>query len=220
MDQSDPALGVVALAPRAPKQQRSRKSFERVVATTAAVISERGRADFTLAEISRRARVSIGSIYGRVSGKEELVRVVQEHVYQQTEREFAALEARLMRRPGGLAKRLPAAIDEFAQYLQRHASFMHAMIDLSATDPLIAARGKRSFHDTEARFMALLLDCRGEIHHRDPAHAAAFCHRVVYDMVCSHLGINQRTQVNDGRWEQLLEDLHTLVRGYLLPKRG
>ena len=56
-----------------PKQQRSRDSFAKVRAAVLQLLHERGTGQFSLAEVSARAEVSIGSIYGRVSSKAELL---------------------------------------------------------------------------------------------------------------------------------------------------
>ena len=47
---------------RAPKQTRSRQSFDRMLDTAIEIINEGGLTALTLAEVSRRSRVSIGSI--------------------------------------------------------------------------------------------------------------------------------------------------------------
>ena len=60
----------VALA-REPKQDRSRASFERVLDAATALLAEKGYSEFTLQELSNRSKVSIGSIYGRVNGKDD-----------------------------------------------------------------------------------------------------------------------------------------------------
>src|SRR5512137_2334831 len=83
---------------RAPKQDRSRASFERVIAAAMQMLRESGHADFTLAEVSKRSRVSIGSIYCRVDGKEELVRILQQRAYEQMDREYAEIVNRIRRR--------------------------------------------------------------------------------------------------------------------------
>jgi AcrR family transcriptional regulator len=205
---------------RQPKQRRSQKSFERVVSTTVALIAKRGRADFTLSEVSERSGVSIGSIYGRVSGKDELVRVVQEHVYRQVNSEFAEFETRMRRQSLGLARLVPAAVNELAKLLRRHAPILRAMIELSLTDPVIAAQGKLIYFDHETRFKNLLMDRRGEIKHRNPEHAAEFCFMVVYQMVASYLGFGDRANTDEHRWGQLLDDLRVLCLRYLTARPG
>src|SRR5262245_26618965 len=62
---------------REPKQDRSRASFERVLDTATALLAEKGYSEFTLQELSRRSKVSIGSVYCRVNGKDDLIRLVQ-----------------------------------------------------------------------------------------------------------------------------------------------
>ena len=49
------------LEARAPQQDRSRASYERMIAATLELLKERGGAGFTLAEVSKRGGVSIGS---------------------------------------------------------------------------------------------------------------------------------------------------------------
>ena len=51
---------------RPPVQRRSRESLERLLQTGLELLQERGFDGFTLQELSQRAGVSIGSIYGRV----------------------------------------------------------------------------------------------------------------------------------------------------------
>jgi AcrR family transcriptional regulator len=205
---------------RQPKQRRSRQSLERVVAATAALISKRGSADFTLSDVSDRSGVSIGSIYGRFSGKDELVRVVQEHLNGQLHAEFAEFEARMHPQSLKLVRLVPAAVNELANLLRKHAPFLRAMIELSLTDTVIAAQGRRIYFDHAGRFKNVLMDCRGEIKHRNPEHAAEFCFTVVYQMVANHLGFGDRASSDEDRWGQLLDDLRVLCLRYLTAHPG
>ena len=75
-----------------PKQQRSRDSFAKVRAAVLQLLHERGTGQFALAEVSARAEVSIGSIYGRVSSKAELLRVVQNQEFERLDVETRSEE--------------------------------------------------------------------------------------------------------------------------------
>jgi AcrR family transcriptional regulator len=55
---------------RPPLQRRSQESLERVLAAGLEVLIDVGFEGFTLQEVSRRAGVSIGSIYARVPSRE------------------------------------------------------------------------------------------------------------------------------------------------------
>src|SRR4051795_8248487 len=56
-----------------PLQNRSRASLERVLEAGQKLLEEEGWEGFTVQEVSRRAKVSIGSIYARAPSKEALI---------------------------------------------------------------------------------------------------------------------------------------------------
>src|SRR5215212_234910 len=61
---------------RPPLQNRSRESLERVLIAGKQLLEEEGWEGFTVQEVSRRAKVSIGSIYARAPSKEALILAV------------------------------------------------------------------------------------------------------------------------------------------------
>src|SRR3954453_19710775 len=63
---------------RPPLQTRSRESLERVLEAGQKLLEEEGWEGFTVQEVSRRAKVSIGSIYAPAPSKEALVLAVYE----------------------------------------------------------------------------------------------------------------------------------------------
>src|SRR5829696_8065582 len=58
---------------RPPQQRRSRESLERILSAGADVLADRGYDGFTIGEVSRKAKVSVGSVYGRFENKDALV---------------------------------------------------------------------------------------------------------------------------------------------------
>lgn len=80
-----------------PQQQRSRESFARVRAATLELLAEKGPAGVTIAQVSKRAGVSVGSIYGRVGSRSALLAIVQqeelERIVTSMSDHLAALEA-------------------------------------------------------------------------------------------------------------------------------
>ena len=78
---------------RPPLQRRSRESLERLLQTGLELLQEKGFDGFTLQELSQRAGVSIGSIYGRVEGREALIMAIYERAMQSIDaEEHAKLE--------------------------------------------------------------------------------------------------------------------------------
>lgn len=56
---------------RAPQQGRSKASFERMLATAEELMTQRGSDEFTLNEVAKHGKVSIGSIYCRFDSKDD-----------------------------------------------------------------------------------------------------------------------------------------------------
>src|SRR5687768_17465940 len=96
---------------RPPLQARSRRTLDRIVAASHALIAERGRGGLTVQDVIARARVSVGSFYARFSGREELLRFVdadlaaREHGRWQGQLEGGIGEA------AGLEERVRAVIE-------------------------------------------------------------------------------------------------------------
>lgn len=57
-----------------PQQGRSRASYERMLAAAEKLMVKRGNDDFTLTEVAKAGKVSIGSIYLRFDSKDDLIR--------------------------------------------------------------------------------------------------------------------------------------------------
>ena len=76
-----------------PKQQRSRRSAERALDASLELLEENGFDGFTVADVSRRAGVSVGAIYARFGNKESLLRAVHGRAMDGMSREYTALEA-------------------------------------------------------------------------------------------------------------------------------
>lgn len=171
------------------------------------MLRESGHADFTLSEVSKRSKVSIGSIYCRVDGKEELVRVLQQRAYEQMDREYAEIINRIRRRNLGLAQRVPIMVREKAELLRSYATIFNAMIELAPGDAVISATGKRFYANHQLDWRLLILERREEITHPDPEHAANFAFSLVFGMVARRLGLGIRGSVSDVDWRELVDDL-------------
>lgn len=62
---------------RAPQQDRSRRTLDRLVKAALDLIGERGVDGASVQDIARRARASVGSFYARFKGKEDLLRYLE-----------------------------------------------------------------------------------------------------------------------------------------------
>ena len=94
-----PRCDDLTVAVQPPQQERSRASFERVIEAATSLLEEEGYDGFTLAEVSKRANVSIGSIYARVKSKDDLFYVIQDRYMTVSENRPRLQEPRCVERP-------------------------------------------------------------------------------------------------------------------------
>lgn len=202
---------------RKPKQTRSRESFDRVLDAATRILEEGGLPALTLSEVSRKSKVSIGSIYCRVDGKEDLLRAVQARALAQMEHEFALLVTRVRRRQLPLRELAPTMVRELGNFLRRHAQLLSAFMQQAVSDPVLQETGGRSWQQTALDFKQVLLDRRDEFGHPDPEHAAEMSFVVVYGCLARFLGFNTfgDAQGLQADWNELTEDLGLMVLAFL-----
>ncbi|HEX8604196.1 MAG TPA: TetR/AcrR family transcriptional regulator [Pseudoduganella sp.] len=207
---------------RVPKQGRSRQSFERIIEATIELLRERAYDQITLAEICQRSGVSTGSLYGRVDGKDELLRVVQVRYLERLGEQFAEEAARIAAEAHGLEQMVPAVVTGFGNLLRDNASVLRAFMLRGAVDTVIGAAGKKSALENNARINQLLLSCRDEIRHANPERAVETGMLLIYATQARFLGLDSAGRLDEaGTWSQLLNDLSDMMLAFLLfaPKR-
>lgn len=208
---------------RTPKQRRSRESYERMVEAAIEILREKGLEGLTLSEVSRRSRVSIGSIYCRVQSKEHLLREVQARVLGEMEHEFAMLVNRVRRRMLPLRELVPVLVRELALFLRRHATLLNAFMQQAQRDEHMAAEGQRSYSQAMLDFKLLLLEHQTDFGHPDPERATSACFIIVYGALARYLGLGaipgEHSGAGEGDWKQLVEDLGLMALAFLTARQ-
>lgn len=78
-----------------PRQDRSRRTLERIVRAALAILEEQGPDALTVQAVVSRARSSVGSFYARFGGKEDLLAYLDRRLWEEAmERWDAAVAAR------------------------------------------------------------------------------------------------------------------------------
>ena len=206
---------------RAPKQGRSRQSFERIIEATIELLKERAYDQVTLAEICERAGVSTGSLYGRVAGKDELLRVVQVRFLERLNEQFTEEAQRIESEARGLEQIVPRVVAGLGTLLKENASVLRSFMLRAPADPLIEAAGQKSAAEDSAKFTRLLELCSAEIRHPQPQRAIQSGMLLIYSTQARFLGLDSAGGQGQGSWEELLTDLGDMMLAYLLfkPKR-
>lgn len=201
---------------RAPKQERSQRSFELVLDTTLELLAEKGYAGFALTEVSRRSNVSVGSIYTRVDGKEDLLRAAQSRFQERMLTEHHRLTEPERWEGLSLAEMLPKLIVEFAGMLERQGKILGAFLQLAAVDPEVAKVGRAGYVDLAERFTELLLSRRDEIRHPDPVRAAGSILSIAYAALVRGLALDVSPEAAEGQdLPTLIEDLGGMALAFL-----
>jgi len=202
---------------REPKQERSRRSFERVQDAALTLLVERGPDAFTLAEVCTRADASMGAIYNRVNGKDDLIRLIHEREMARVDRDTEQTLQATDVQNGQLRDLVAELIDGVTVLLRRDAEVLRPFMLLAATDSQIARRGRQSASLMTSLFVGLLSQRRGEIRHPDPVAAIEWCFTIVYSVIARRLGLGSTMEgANDsGDWDELIVNLTDTATAYL-----
>ena len=203
---------------RQPKQERSRKSFDRAVDAATSLMVERRSGAFTLAEVAARSGVSTGSIYARVDGKDDLIRVAHARLMDRLTTETDTVLSLDSVPDDGFVALVARAVTAMANLLRSHAPELAPFMQHAHYDPVVAARGGDAHRHMTSAFTALLMSAAPAITRPDPLAAASWSCAVVYSVLARRLGLgNDPDGALDQPWDELLTALTEMVAAYLRP---
>src|SRR5437764_4084968 len=113
---------------RAPLQRRSRRVFERVLVVFVAMLADKPFEQITMAELARRARVAVTSIYARFEDKRALVLAAHERMRDDVMRELAEILAPQRWRGAALETIAHALIERSISHRRRHNPLLRAAL--------------------------------------------------------------------------------------------
>jgi len=113
---------------RAPQQERSRRTLERLANAGVALLRAAGPEALTITGVTRRARTSVGSFYARFQGKEDFLRYLGEGALEEaTARWRVAREA--LGGGGSVRRRVTAVVTSLAELYQDGPASRLALLD-------------------------------------------------------------------------------------------
>jgi AcrR family transcriptional regulator len=203
---------------KAPVQKRSQASLERLLTAGAKLLETRGYAGFTIPEVSRRAKVSPGLIYGRFDSKAALFHSIHDRELERIGAETDVFVDVARWEGLGLAGLIDGVIAEAATLFERHAALLNVFLARGAVDPVVRERGAVFIGDLNTKMKALLLSRRDEISRPDPERAATMCCQVMISAFVrrSHL-VELRESLAFGLpWDEMVTELAAVCRAYLV----
>ena len=169
---------------RPPRQERSRRTFERVIDAASAVFAEDGYEGLTIARVCERAGTSPGAVYTRFENKDALALAVHDHAMAQMRSELEEAYAPSERWD---ALATPELVEECARVLIGHfrgnAALIRAIVLRSAADPTMRARGAQSVRAVGDAFVGRLSDRLGDYPRTDPLAAVRDAFAVLFEAI-------------------------------------
>lgn len=156
--------------PLAPKQARSRQTAERITAAALALLERKSFAELSVAEIARRAGVSVGGFYARFPSKGALLQyfdaTIVEGILARAGRELDS------KRMAGASARtvVRTYIGLAVTAFRTHKGVLQqvALRTRTSSDEHFKRRIREANAFLHGRFRALLKERRSEISHPDP----------------------------------------------------
>ncbi|WLQ45354.1 helix-turn-helix domain containing protein [Streptomyces laculatispora] len=196
---------------REPRQARSREKLQRVLQAAEDVLATAGFEDFTMAAVAARAGVSVGAIYRRFTGKEQLIAAVQDRILTQVEER---LSARLSTADGCLAGVIEVYSHVLAEAMGDGGRFfpflLHAGPQSEAEE-----RGRRALAETRRLLLEAAEPHRAEILRSDPGMALDVIARTIVG-ACIHAVLRPDKLPDRPAWKQFADQLSDMAVAYLM----
>jgi len=181
------------------------------------MLAQDGYSKFTLQALSKRAKVSIGSIYHLFENKQQLIRELQDRFLERVEQEHALVINELRRENLPLKRLVPTAVRDYGEHLRKIAGLLRVFMQIAPTDNVIANNGKKYAAQSMRDFELLILDRRQEIKHPHPEHAVATSYTVMYAVIGRYLGLGTTPEVSGhGDWDSMINDISLMILLFLL----
>jgi AcrR family transcriptional regulator len=201
---------------RQPRQGRSRESFERMLSATRELMLERGSEDFTLQDVSERGNVSIGSIYLRFEGKDNLVHAVIAEALVDIVRDEAAMLESVLASSKSLAAFVPQFVERYSALLAEHAPLLRLIMQRASFDEAVSGPGKATAHQTAMASVAAILHFSDEIPARGAERKALAAFNIIFATVARHLSLGSSMEAADqAAFGDLRVELAEMVLAYL-----
>jgi AcrR family transcriptional regulator len=160
-------------------QARSHETLERLLDSAEALIAEKGFDDVPVAEIARRAGMSVGAVYSRLRDKEALLHCLQERLVTEARATAdAALDPKRWR-GASIAEIAEELVAFLVEIHRERVGVLREILGRAHSDPEIDARKEGLIAYICERLRPLLLERADEIGHPHPAVAGSFAFRLV-----------------------------------------
>lgn len=199
-----------AAAQYPPQQARSRATLHKVLTAAEQVLASDGVDEFTVAAVADRAGVSVGAIYRRFAGREQLINSIKERLLGEVE--DALGEQLRAARPG-----IAGVVEAFTRALVASFSAKARVIPEIAgarRDAESVERSTRVLSSIQQHFTEAAAPHADEVRRSDPGTALAVAGRTIAAS-CIHRALTAPLMPDDLPWSVWEEQLVDMALLYL-----
>ncbi|WIX77194.1 TetR/AcrR family transcriptional regulator [Amycolatopsis carbonis] len=194
---------------RPPQQARSRESLQKVLAAAERVLADGGIEEFTVGAVADQAGLSVGAIYRRFSGKDQLLYAVKDDLLGRLETTVGDA----LRSPvPGLHGTVAAFTEALAQTFTRHGRVFPELLDAQRTEG--RDRGLQAMATIQRTFVDAAEPCLAEIRRPDRALALRMAARTIIGS-CVHRAASGRFWPDDLTWSTWATETGEMALAYL-----
>lgn len=193
---------------RPPQQDRSRRALQKVLGAAESVLVAKGFDDFTMMAVAEQADVSVGAIYRRFEGKDQLLDAVWDSLLDKMETDLAvALDEAEPNLAGVVSALVQASVADLSNNRLFPYLYAPSMAQSTRVHDAISTRRKL--------FLAAVASHLDEVRRKDRQVAVVMVQAMVTG-ACVHRA-SQGKGVEDGlTWDQFAGQLEELAMAYLL----
>jgi AcrR family transcriptional regulator len=197
-----------------PQQARSRAALQRLLASAEHVLINDGPEELTIARVAEHAGVSVGGVYRRFAGKEQLIDAVKQALVERVEESVAAALEDAEPSLEGVVNALTAALSET---LNEIARLIPAILAGGRTaEP--PEEGLRTLMRLQRRFFDAAAPYREQIRHPDPDAALDMTFRTVVG-AAAHRAATSPWLPDGLTWQQWAREIADMAAAYLVTER-
>ncbi|MGY6650923.1 TetR/AcrR family transcriptional regulator [Amycolatopsis sp. TRM77291] len=195
---------------RPPQQARSRESLRKVLAAAEHVLAGQGFEEFTVAAVAERAGMSVGAIYRRFDGKNQLLYAVKDELLGQLE---TGVRDALGAAEPGLSGVVGAFTQALAGTFARHDRIFSELLDSQRTEG--RDRGLQALATIQRDFVEAARPCLGEVRRPDGEKAIRMTSRTVIGS-CVHRAASGRFWSDGLSWNVWASETTAMALAYLV----
>jgi AcrR family transcriptional regulator len=202
----------VDLAVRAPRQQRTREQWSRVLDAGVELLEEGGYDAFTIAALCERARVPPRALYARTDTKDGLFLAVYERGMSRVLADHAVFADPGQWRDDDHAHLIELAVRRLVGIFIDHEAFLRAVVLISNAHPEVLRRGAAYVQAIRDLFVSVLTTAQGPP--ATDSHDLEFCFSMVFSAMVLRVAYGPGFGP-PGDTESLTRDLVTMAQRFL-----